>query len=83
MKPKPALLPNQLIFAKYLAALGFQIHPPHQVLEARVVAEGVKCGPCIPPHDTWIAFVKAVLQQFNGPIFVAKQGVKPCFDLGL
>jgi len=31
---------------------GLQIHPPQQVMEARVVAEGVVDGPYICPHDT-------------------------------
>ncbi len=60
-----------------------QVHPPQQVLEARVVAERVKFGPNICEHDTEEAFVKGVVQQFNGPILVAKLGVKACFCVGL
>jgi len=54
------------------ASSRLQIHPPQQVLEARVVADGVEVGPNICPKDTGVAFVKGVGQQFNGPILVAK-----------
>ncbi len=60
--------------------LRFQVHPPQQVVEARVVAEGVKLRPNIGPLDT-VALVKGVVQQFNGPIFVTKHGVKSGFHL--
>ncbi len=51
--------------------LRLKIHPQQQVLEGRVVAEGVKCRINFVPEPTTFVFISAFSQRLQGLVFLA------------
>ena len=50
----------------FMTASRLQIHPPHEIVEARVVADGVESRVCLSQSSTVIAFINGFGQPFDG-----------------
>ena len=56
--------------------LRLKVHPPQQVLEARVVAEGVRASVYIEKDQTAITFLVGLLEPFKRLVLFAKLGMQ-------
>ena len=55
-----------------------QIHPPQQVLEARVVMEGIKCRVYLNPIGESISVVKSFGQPFCRLVLLSEDRITEC-----